>query len=440
MKLFNFFKNKENTTFQLTDQDLIWVEENFAWLIDVFGYPYRESDQFFITKRYFPATFNGDVVLIENIIKDLSHLFQIQEKKISVELIKDLRDTNGVPYVIDGIPFESTLEIVEKGYKIYVPNSLINHPTRLIYSLIHEFIKIKLTDNKLHYDTGKETDLFIYLAGVYFGFGVILYQNLNETVRETDGVWETKWNYSSQMPMEVMAFALATFSKLIEQDSPLWKDNLTKELKKQFTLAINYLTINPSTLYNKKELKAKDLFIRAYDLYIQNEFEKAISNLQLILTLTNDERLKAEVYNNLGYFNLRLKNYKEGVSYFKNSIQILPNYAYALDNLGYALVQLGELAEGKKYLDQALVTDNNDEAYTYRNLALYYQYSGDANQAENYFKKSFGTRSNPVDLLELHYAEFLIQIGKTKEGLEFLKEAVDKGEPEAIEKWKEIEG
>jgi Tfp pilus assembly protein PilF len=440
MKLFNFFKNKENTTFQLTDQDRIWVEENFQWLINVFGYPYRESNQFLITKNYFPTTFNGDVVLIENIIKDLCLLHQIQEKKISVEVIKDLRDTNGVPYVIDGVPFELTLEIGENGYKIYVPNSLLNYSKRLIYSLIHEFIKIKLTDNKLQYDTGKETDLFIYLAGVYFGFGVIFYQNLNETVRETDGIWETKWNYSSQMPREIMAFALATFSKLIEQDSPKWKDNLPKDLKKQFELAMNYLTVNPTQLYDKNELKANDLFIEADQLYIQNEFEKAISNLQSILTLTKDESLKAEVYNNLGYFNVRLKNYKEGVTYFKNSIQILPDYGYALDNLGYALIQLGDLEEGKKYLEQAMSTDNNDDAYTYRNLALYFQRKSDMKQAESYFKKSFDTMTNSVDLLELHYAEFLISIGKNTEAIEFFKKAVEKGEPEAIEKWKEMEG
>lgn len=108
--------------------------------------------------------------------------------------------------------------------------------------------------------------------------------------------------------------------------------------------------------------------------------------------------MKADAYNNLGYYSIRIKNYEQSVSYFKNSIQIIPDYGYAYDNLGYALIQLGELEDGKEWLDKAMETENNDVAYTYRNLALYYQAKGDINKAEEYFKKSL----NP-QLIRLTY-------------------------------------
>jgi tetratricopeptide (TPR) repeat protein len=148
--------------------------------------------------------------------------------------------------------------------------------------------------------------------------------------------------------------------------------------------------------------------------------------------------MKADVYNNLGYYNIRLKNYEESVSYFKSSIKIIPDYGYANDNLGYALIQLGKLEEGKEFLEKALKTENNDIAYNYRNYALYYQAKGELNKTEYYFKKSFEFITDPVDLLEYHYADFLIKNGDTEKGLEFLKKAVDKGEPEAIEKLNKI--
>jgi tetratricopeptide (TPR) repeat protein len=438
MKLFGFLKNKENDTFRITEPDRLWVEDNFRWLIKVFGYPYRESEQIILSENYFPKTFKGYKVFIENIIKDLCSLLQIQEEKISFEVVNDIRDSYGMPYEIEGRPFETELEIEEGKFKIHIANSLQKHSKRLFYSLVYEFIRIKLTDNKLQFDTGDDTDLFIYLAGIYFGFGVLLSQNLQDTGRVDDGFWETKWNYISEMPNEIMAFSLATYSKLIEQDSPKWKDDLPRDLKSQYEKAIKYLAENPSELYDKKELDANELFKTAYDQYLRNEFEEAITNLQKILFLTNDDVMKADVYNNLGYYNLRLKNYEQSVKNFKNSIQVHPEYGYANDNLGYALIQLGKLEEGKEWLDKAKETENNDIAYTYRNLALYYQAKGEINKAEDYFKKSVDSVTDSVDLLEYHYADFLIQNGETEKGLEFLKKAVDKGEPEAIEKMNEI--
>jgi len=438
MKLFGFFKNKENDTFRITEPDRLWVEDNFRWLIKVFGYPYRESEKILLSENYFTTTIKSDKVLIENIIKDLCLLIQIQEEKISFEVISDIRDIYGMPYQIEGKPFETELEIEEGKYKIHIANSLQKHPKRLIYNLVYEFIRIKLTENKLQYDTGNDTDLFIYLAGIYFGFGVLLSQNLKDTGRVDDGFWETKWNYISEMPNEIMAYALATYSNLIEQDSPKWKDNLPSDLKSQFESAIKYLNENPSELCDKKELEANELFKKAYDQYLENHFDEAIANLQRILFLTNDDVMKADVYNNIGYYNIRLRNYEQSVSYFKSSINILPDYGYANDNLGYALIQLGKLEEGKEFLEKALKTENNDIAYTYRNYALYYQAEGELNKAEDYFKKSFDSINDSVDLLEYHYADFLIKNGETEKGLVYLTKAVDKGEPEAIGKMNEI--
>lgn len=436
--MFGLFKNKENDTFRITEPDRLWVEENIRWLIKVFGYPYRESEQILLSENYFPKTFKGDKVLIENIIEDLCSLLQIQEGKITFEVVNDIRDSYGMPYEIEGKPFETELAIGEGKYKIHVANSLQKHPKRLIYSLVYEFIRIKLTENKLQYDTGGDTGLFIYLAGIYFGFGVLLSQNLKDTGRVDDGFWETKWNYISEMPNEIMAFALATYSKLIEQDSPKWKDNLPSDLKSQFGKAIKYLNDNPSELYDKQELESNELFKSAYDLYLKNEFEEAIANLQKVLFLTNDDVMKADVYNNLGYYNIRLKNYEKAVTYFKNSIKIIPDYGYANDNLGYALIQLGKLEDGREFLEKALKTENNDIAYTYRNFALYYQAKGELNKAEDYFKKSFESITDSVDLLEYHFADFLIKNGETEKGLTFLKKATEKGEPEAIERMNEI--
>jgi hypothetical protein len=48
------------------------------------------------------------------------------------------------------------------------------------------------------------------------------------------------------------------------------------------------------------------------------------------------------------------------------------------------------------------------------------------------FKQAFSSITDPVDLLEYYYANFLIQQGEKEEGLKYLKIAFEKGEPEAI--------
>ena len=119
MKLFWFNKKKDDNKFRITEPDRLWVEDNFKWLIKVFGYPYRENEQILLSDNYFPKTFKANKVLAENIIEDLCLLLQIQESKVSFEFINDIRDTYGVPYEIEGKPFETDFATVEDKYNIY---------------------------------------------------------------------------------------------------------------------------------------------------------------------------------------------------------------------------------------------------------------------------------------------------------------------------------
>lgn len=438
MKLFGFNNKTKEAKFRITEPDRNWVEDNFKWLIEVFGYPNRQSQQIVISEKYFPKTFASNDIRIEGLIEDLSQLLGLDSEKVVFEIHEDLRDAYGTPYALEGKPFEAETEILENEYKIHLAKSITKRSNRLIFSLMYEFIKIRLTENKLQFDTGEDTSLFIFIAGIYFGFGVPLSQNLTDRGRIDDGFWETKWNYVAEMPNEVMAFGLATYSKLIEQDNPEWKDELPKELRLQFEKAINFLNDSPSTIFNKAELDANDLFNQADQQYQNKDFDSAISTLQKILFLTEDELLRADVYNDIGYYQLRNGDYEKSISNFQKAIQIDSNYGFAYDNLGYALIQTGKLEEGKKQLDNALKTNNNDNAYTYRNYALYYVAKSEIGKANENFKLAFESETVPVDLLELHYGNFLLSQGNNEEGMGYLERAVEKGEPEAMERMNEM--
>ncbi len=212
-------------------------------------------------------------------------MLDINPQKISFDLYEDIRDSYGTPYEIEGKSFESETIITINNYKILIAKHLLQHPKRLIYRISYEFIKIKLKESNLVYDTGEDTDLFTYLAGVYFGFGVILSINLKDQGFTNDGLWETKWIHFSDMPNEVMAFALATYASLIEQDNPKWKSDLPNDLKTLFEKAIVYLKEYPNSLVDENELLVHDLLDQADIEYQINDFDSAISTSEKILFL-----------------------------------------------------------------------------------------------------------------------------------------------------------
>ena len=224
----------------------------------------------------------------------------------------------------------------------------------------------------------------------------------------------------------------------LEQDKKEWKYEMPQEHRIQFEGAIAFLNDSPSTVFSKAELDANDLFNQADKEYQNGDFDSAIITLQRILFLTEDEMLKADVYNNIGYYQLRNGDFEKSIQNFRKALQIDSNYGFAYDNLGYSLIQTGNLEEGRQQLEKALKTENNDNAYTYRNLALYHLAKNELDQAESNFKLAFESETVPVDLLELHYANFLINQGDIEKGIEYLEKAVEKGEPEAIKRKNEI--
>ncbi|HYC85712.1 MAG TPA: tetratricopeptide repeat protein [Chryseosolibacter sp.] len=418
--------------FKITDEDKLWVEENFRWLKQVFGYPNRMEEQVLFSANFFPLTFAAQTVKAENVISDLCNLFGISRDHVKYVIRTDLRDSNDIPYQIEGKLFEAETDLKKGQYTIFIANSSLTHPQRLIYSLIYEFIRIRLTESEVEYDVGgDDTGLFIYLAGIYYGFGVILAQNLLYSGRSSDGMWEIKWNYGSEMPEPVMAFSLATYAHLRGESDPPWKNEFKGDFRKLLEGALTYLQANPNDLYNDSEVKANDLFNEANEQFERHEFDEAIATLQKILFLTDDPHLKADVYNNMGYYYMRKNDYSQAISNFHKALALGPEYGFANDNLGYALIMTGELEEGKSYLDKAMATANNDPAYTFRNFALYHQRRKELDRAEEFFQKAFDEKT-PVDLLEYHYGEFLLERGETQRAIQFFRKSAEKQEEEGI--------
>jgi len=442
MKLFgiNIGSNKPSEL-RITSADREWVESNFQWLVKVFGHP--RKDQISISEKYFPQTFSSKEINIENLIADCCNQLELDRDLFSYEIYEDIRDNSNMPYAFEGYPIDCFLHYDEKSgkYLIVLAKSIFKHPNWLIASICYELVRARLIQSKVEYDTGEDTNLFLYLASVYFGYGVIIGQNLSNIGRSMDAIWETKWSYIADIPYPVLAYALATFARLQNNLAPSWKDLLAQEIKTEFDLSIEYIGKSNNELFDARQinnaLNADKLFELADIQYQSKEISKAISTLQKIVFLTDDNMLKADVYNNIGYYKLRLGQYEKSISDFQNALNLDPNYGYANDNLGFAFIMIGELDKGKNHLDRAIKTGNNDDAYSFRNMALYYQKKGDFEASERFFQMAFDKQSH-VDLLDFFFGQFLIEKGDDKKGSKHIQISADIGEPEGIELLRKI--
>lgn len=430
-------------TFWISDADKEWVNDCFSWLIRVYGYPDRTYKTILFTKEFFPLTFSNQQIDTGSLIADLGNLLDIPGNKFTYELVEDVRDTQGVPYEIYGVPFECEMEITEKAddnyYHLSLAKTLIKHPGRLLLNLIIETVKAKQLENRISFENVEEIDLLMFHVAIYFGYGVLLYENLVEQGKSSDGLfWESKWNFISSMPIPVMAYALALYYDLKEENDPVWRNDLKPDLKIEFESATDYIQRSGNPLFNKQELIIRDLMREADTYYLQNDFHSALSTYQKILFLEPKDYLKADLYVNIGYNYLRLGEYEKSIPHFQKALEINPGDGYANDNIGFAFIMSGDLESGRFYLNAAMQTDSNDAAYSYRNFALYHLKRKEYEIAEQNFQKAFDSIQIPVDLLEYFYAQFLFETEQNEKGMEFLAKAVEKGEPEAIELMKKM--
>jgi tetratricopeptide (TPR) repeat protein len=428
--------------FYITDADKEWVHKSFEWLIKSYGYPKPDFIPILLTEQFFPLTIAHKQTAVEPLLADLCSLFKIDTIKISYEIEEDIRDTHGTPYELHGTPFECDLEFIKLDngyhYKLFFAKSLLKTPKRLVFNAVFQFIQIRLSQTDIEWIRSEEHYFIFYLIGIYTGWGVLLAQTMIDIGREHDMFWERSWKYISPMPIPVMAYGMALHSAMIEKKEPVWKNFLPPDIRVQYEKAVEYISRNPSPVFNKQELMANALFKEACQHTQEKDFDSAIETYQKAIFLTQDDYLKSTIYNNIGYTLECKGDFEKSIPFFQKALEFNSKASYANDNLSFAFIMLGDMDTGKYYHSIAAQTGKSIKAYSYRNLAMYHQKRGEIEKARQNFQKAFENITIPVDWLEYLYARFLFEQGEKEEALVYLQMAVEKGEPQAIQWMNEI--
>jgi hypothetical protein len=312
------------------------------------------------------------------------------------------------------------IKIDENSYCINISNSLKDTQKKFIYTLIIEFIRIKLMDFKLFEEEENISEHFLFLAGIYFGFGVILFENKSEVGTIRTGFWKKTWRFLSPVLPEIIVYSFAFYQKLFPISSFNWRKILPSELLKNIDKSVNLLDSDFDA-----ESKMKNIVIN----------KELIKN---VVEISENIGLTSTAKNNIGYKKLKEGLLEESAEYFREAIKGRDNFGFANDNLGYILILQGNFEEGLHFLKQAINSGNNNKGYSYRNFALYYHKKGDLNEAKKYYELAFDNQDIPIDFLEYHYSELLLDLNDNENAIIFLEEAKNKGEKIALDRFNKM--
>jgi two-component system NtrC family sensor kinase len=171
-------------------------------------------------------------------------------------------------------------------------------------------------------------------------------------------------------------------------------------------------------------------------------------------TKTNDERVLAQAYNNLGLCYQVLKNYHKSIDYYLLFIRVAERAHYsdyrvvAYNNITRVYLDIGNIDSASYYNDKAYATairTNNirNIAYLIRNFGTIADSRGDHKKAINYFRKSIivlKVKTNHYLLSEdnRRLADAYLHLKRTDSALFFGKGAYDEGkldkDPELVMK------
>lgn len=435
--------------FKITKNQKDWVETNFKFLIQRCGEPRKKGEQVLLNSQYFPKVYSIKETKVENIIEDLKDILDLNYLKIEYEFVYDLRDSTSFPLAIQGKLNDMMLQKIRNNeYCIIISNSIKDKPNKFLFSLINEVLKIRLTEFEIDYQGNKYLDYFIFLAGIYFGLGVILTQKRKEVGNSTDGFWRTTWRFSSSMLDENIIYCFALYQNLFPNPNEIWVKELPVEIKTKLDAASNLINLDwkkhkeENNFYENEVLNNKEKTQKLFSLSIQESqlgnIENSINIAKDILAISEDYILISTVYNNIGYWQLKLNLIEESIENFEKALQLRPDFPYANDNLGYALILQNNLDKGFEYLQKALKTKKNDLGFSYRNHGVYFHKKGELKKAKEHFELAFRYEKIPIDFLEFHYAELLFDIGKKEKAMIFLEKSINNGDKVAIEKFNTI--
>lgn len=240
-----FFK-KKRPTLPITEDDQLWLDRNFRWLMHNSGLKNFDEIELCIPfDKSLPVILPNDQKSFDYLLSRLCRILKIDENIIEVEWFKTNNALeNKYP---DAKPRQSQNELgtyqystkTGKKFKISLNESQKADFVLFVGTLVHELCHIKLIGEKRINAYDNDHEYLTDLTAVYFGFGIFLANAAFQNKRYHWGEW--KIEKQGYLTPETIGYALALFTYLKKIKKPVWSRKIDSVTRRYFKRSLRYL-------------------------------------------------------------------------------------------------------------------------------------------------------------------------------------------------------
>jgi len=180
--------------------------------------------------------------------------------------------------------------------------------------------------------------------------------------------------------------------------------------------------------YQKDPENVEALVNAANGYYFIEEFDSANQKLNEAVKLDPTE---ANIYNTRCMMAIAQRDFSSGLGHIATALSFDANNGIYLNNRGFLKLMTGEIVEGGKDIDRAIVADPQN-AWAYRNKGIFYFMNEAYEDALRNFIQTSKIEDD-MDFLHTYWAATLLKLDRAKEGCEIIQVGVDRQEPEALD-------
>ncbi len=402
------------------EEDRIWIENSFLWLIENYGLrKLRAQKLVFINENHFPSLYKKEDISIDGCLHDLRIILEVdQQIPISIRAIKDNRKA-------------SELKIGEvdhkKNYTIQLSEVQLKNINQTILLICVELVKVKLIEAGIPIHKENDSELFLFIAMTFFGFGIIISNHTDLLSNE-------------EIPKEIQSYCLAMFFWVRNENQPTQGiiNELDLSLRNLLKKSLRYLNSKRSQLSmnNVEQMDWSNEQLRdAWNFYNDGHYDLAISVGKEALR-TNESNIY--LMNSLAEFLLRKREYKEALQLLEKALKIDSNFSMTHNNIGFARLMMENTTQALRHIKKAIALDKSN-AIAHRNLAIYHTQTKNFEQAFKYFDRA--SKINPnIELLHYYKGMAYLENSNKKAAIIEFEKSSESGEQEAIKMLEDIQG
>lgn len=235
--MFNFSKNKNACP--IDEENRIWIENSFIWLIHQFGENIVTKKKILLPiKEDFPIVFNGTEESAFSALKIVCRQMETNVDLIQLEFYKE-KNTE-INNEIGNSLFTQQYEDENYSVGLYlgkteqdkfiigIEKSLLTDTDKLIATIAHELAHVKIAGENRLQDAAEH---LIDLVTVFFGLGLF---NANAAVKFYKSLDRCGYSKQGYFTQQEWGYALALYAYIKHEKQPQWMQYLTPNVKSDF--------------------------------------------------------------------------------------------------------------------------------------------------------------------------------------------------------------